>query len=87
LAAGRSVEEAQAALEDGEAEARALGEPLTLPYLDVARAAIAAARGASDQAAVHIERAAAGAQQMGNALLARRIGRELRPEGAGLTAR
>jgi DNA-binding SARP family transcriptional activator len=70
LAAGQPVQAAAAVLARGRAEAEAAGEPLALPYLDLAEARVAAASGASGgDVAEALRRALAGAERTGNRLL------------------
>jgi hypothetical protein len=76
LAAGRPVDQVAAALDAGTAEAEAMEEPLTVPYLAVARAIVRAEQGAqADEINSLLDRAAAGADTTGNVLLRERIAR------------
>ena len=70
LGAGRPAQEVAAVLARGRAEAEAAGEPLALPYLDLAEARAAAASGAPvPVVADALRRALAGAERTGNRLL------------------
>jgi hypothetical protein len=87
LTAGRSPQEAAEVLHRGAAEARASGEPLALPYLDIAGALIAAATTpAGPEVADHLRQARAGGERSGNVRLVSLVARLAEEWGIALQA-
>jgi DNA-binding SARP family transcriptional activator len=86
LLAGSPLEHVAGYLEDSEAQVRGQGERFVVPYLSLARARLAAARGADVDAETHLRAAVETAEEMGIAPV-RRLAAQLRstlPRGAHL---